>query len=116
MVAYRAAISTNLTFSHGISLFHRIGSHRRETLTCRLAPRASGTSVRSELERHEAAAAIQACHLARSSRKAFRETLQIARQTRAAVRAQRQAERDSNSLMAQQGTIDLPALRVGPIA
>ena len=62
----------------------------------------------AELERHEAASAIQAWYSGLVSRRAFTHTLSQARQTRAAVIAQRQAQRDSNSLLAQEGVLDMP--------
>ena len=66
----------------------------------------------AELERHEAACAIQACHLARIARKAFKHTLHAARANMAVAQAQRAAERDSHSLLAQQGVLDIPPLQV----
>ncbi len=70
---------------------------------------------RSELERHEAAAAIQAWYLARTSRRTFRHTLLLARQKQAAVlEAQRATERESDSLLTHTGLLDMPRMQVAP--
>ena len=65
----------------------------------------------SELERGEAAACIQACVLARRARKALAHTLSVARGRREKVIAQRQAERETNSLLGQTGVLDVSALQ-----
>ena len=66
----------------------------------------------SELERHEAAARIQGAQMARISRRAFVETLNIVRVHRAERASARQAEKESNSLLATKGMLDVPGTRV----